>query len=185
MARVVSQLREVRKTIGPDALLMIDCLCQWDVPYTLEMVDRLQEFRLYWIEEPVSPDDIEGYARLCREVRGPLIAGGEHEYTRFGKWRCRTRPLPLQPDTHGRAVSPKCAGLPRWPPRIAARGAVRRQSTDCRFFPRRMSAGRKFRHAREPERAVAGHDREVRRRLLLSAREADWRELNETLIKNP
>jgi L-rhamnonate dehydratase len=101
MARIVSQLREVRKTIGPDALLMIDCLCQWDVAYTLEMADRLQEFHLYWIEEPVSPDDIEGYARLCREVRGPLIAGGEHEYTRFGfadMLRHKALKL-LQPDT--------------------------------------------------------------------------------------
>ncbi|HZT28350.1 MAG TPA: enolase C-terminal domain-like protein [Bryobacteraceae bacterium] len=84
MNRTVSQLREVRQIIGPDALLMIDCLCQWDVPYTLEMADRLREFRLYWIEEPLSPDDLEGYARLCREVHGPLIASGEHEYTRFG-----------------------------------------------------------------------------------------------------
>ena len=84
MKRIVEQLRKVRETIGPDALLMIDCLCQWDVPYTLEMAERLREFRLYWIEEPLSPDDLEGYARLCREVRGPLIASGEHEYTRHG-----------------------------------------------------------------------------------------------------
>lgn len=101
MRRIVSQVREVRKIIGPDARLMIDCLCQWDVPYTLEMADRLQEFRLYWIEEPLSPDDIEGYARLCREVRGPLIASGEHEYTRYGfaeLIRHRAVKL-LQPDT--------------------------------------------------------------------------------------
>ena len=101
MARVVSQLRDVRKIIGPDAQLMIDCLCQWDVNYTLEIAERLREFRLYWIEEPVSPDDVEGYARLCREVRGPLIAGGEHEYTRFGfAEMLRHKALKLlQPDT--------------------------------------------------------------------------------------
>ena len=84
MKKVIAELREVRSKIGPDAQLMIDVSCQWNVPHTLEMADRMQEFRLYWIEEPLSPDDLEGYAQLCREVRGPLIASGEHEYTRFG-----------------------------------------------------------------------------------------------------
>jgi L-rhamnonate dehydratase len=84
MKRVIGELSEIRKRIGPDNQLMIDVTCQWDLPYTLEMVDRMQDFRLYWIEEPLSPDDLEGYAQLCRKVRGPLIASGEHEYTRFG-----------------------------------------------------------------------------------------------------
>ncbi|MGH9658805.1 MAG: enolase C-terminal domain-like protein [Bryobacteraceae bacterium] len=84
MRKTVEDLREIRKRIGPEAMLMIDVLCQWDVPYTLEMADRMAESRLYWIEEPISPDDLEGYAQLCREIRGPLIASGEHEYTRFG-----------------------------------------------------------------------------------------------------
>ena len=101
MKRIVDQVREARRIVGPDTMLMIDCLCQWDVPYALEMADRLAEFRLYWIEEPLSPDDIEGYARLCREVRGPLIAHGEHEYTRHGfaeLLRHKAVKL-LQPDT--------------------------------------------------------------------------------------
>jgi L-rhamnonate dehydratase len=84
MKKLISELREIRGKIGPDSQLMIDAICQWNVPYTLEMADRMQEFRLYWIEEPLSPDNLEGYAQLCREVRGPLIASGEHEYTRFG-----------------------------------------------------------------------------------------------------
>jgi L-rhamnonate dehydratase len=84
MKKVIAELRAIRSKIGPDSQLMIDVLCQWDVPHTLEMAERMQEFRLYWIEEPLSPDNLEGYAQLCREVRGPLIASGEHEYTRFG-----------------------------------------------------------------------------------------------------
>ena len=84
MKKVIDELRAIRGKIGPDSQLMIDVLCQWDVPHTLEMAERMQEFRLYWIEEPLSPDNLEGYAQLCREVRGPLIASGEHEYTRFG-----------------------------------------------------------------------------------------------------
>ena len=37
-----------------------------------------------WIEEPLHPDDTAGYETLCAQVRGTLIASGEHEYTRFG-----------------------------------------------------------------------------------------------------
>ncbi len=84
MQRIVQQLTEVRKLIGPDAELMIDCSSLWDVAYTLEMYDRLAELRLNWIEEPLSPDDVVGYERLCRLVRGPRIASGEHEYTYVG-----------------------------------------------------------------------------------------------------
>jgi len=38
---------------------------------------------LKWVEEPVVPDDIDGYARIRRSVSTP-ISGGEHEFTRYG-----------------------------------------------------------------------------------------------------
>ena len=85
MKRIVRMLTEARQAIGPDYSLMIDCSSRWDdVNYTLEMARRLEEVRLYFIEEPLSPDNVMGYAKLVREVRSTLIASGEHEYTRFG-----------------------------------------------------------------------------------------------------
>jgi L-rhamnonate dehydratase len=39
---------------------------------------------LYWIEEPLSPDNLMGYAELVREVKSTRIASGEHEYTHYG-----------------------------------------------------------------------------------------------------
>jgi L-rhamnonate dehydratase len=84
MRRTVRRLKEARDAIGPDKLLMIDCLARWDVPYTLEMADRLEPVKLHFIEEPLYPHDIAGYERLCEEVRSTRIASGEHEYTRFG-----------------------------------------------------------------------------------------------------
>ncbi|AWT59784.1 MAG: L-rhamnonate dehydratase [Candidatus Moanabacter tarae] len=78
-------LGNVRDLIGPNCTLMIDCSARWEnVEYTLEMARRLQAVNLHWIEEPLFPDDLEGYARLVREMRGPLIASGEHEYTQYG-----------------------------------------------------------------------------------------------------
>jgi L-rhamnonate dehydratase len=85
MQRIVRRLREARRTIGPDNSLMIDCGSRWhDVEYTIEMARRLEDVGLYWIEEPLSPDNVPGYARLVREVKSTKIASGEHEYTRFG-----------------------------------------------------------------------------------------------------
>lgn len=84
MRKAVAQIESARRAIGADAELMIDVLCRWDVPYTLEMVDRLAPSRLMFIEEPLSPDDMAGYALLCAAVKSTRIASGEHEYTRFG-----------------------------------------------------------------------------------------------------
>src|SRR5262249_27189524 len=52
----------------------------WDVPYTLKMYERLQKFSIAWLEEPVIPDDYEGYREIRRSV-DTMVTGGEHEYT--------------------------------------------------------------------------------------------------------
>ena len=85
MARTQSKLEEVRSQIGDERRLMIDCSMKWnDVEFTMEMHDRLAHLGLYFIEEPLSADDILGYAELVRRFEGPLVASGEHEYTHFG-----------------------------------------------------------------------------------------------------
>lgn len=45
--------------------------------------ERLQEYNLRWYEEPVVPEDIDGYAAL-RQVLNVPIAGGENEHTSYG-----------------------------------------------------------------------------------------------------
>jgi len=82
--KVVEQIKQARQVIGPDGLLMIDVLCRWEVPYTIEMARRLAEYKLHFIEEPLLPDDLTGYQRLCSEITSTRIASGEHEYTHYG-----------------------------------------------------------------------------------------------------
>lgn len=72
-----------RETLGPDALIALDVYMAWDVPYTLKMFDRIRQYKIEWIEEPVLPDDYEGYATIRRRV-DTMITGGEHEYTLDG-----------------------------------------------------------------------------------------------------
>ena len=84
MRKAVAEIEAARKAIGPDADLMIDVLCRWNVPYTMEMADRLAPSKLMFIEEPLNPDDLAGYHQLCQKIETTKIAHGEHEYTRYG-----------------------------------------------------------------------------------------------------
>jgi len=78
----VAQAREV---LGADGFLSLNIYMAWSVSYTLRMVERLQKYRLNWIEEPVLPDDYASYAELRRRLAGSVrISGGEHEYTYAG-----------------------------------------------------------------------------------------------------
>ncbi|MBL8179445.1 MAG: mandelate racemase/muconate lactonizing enzyme family protein [Bryobacterales bacterium] len=84
MLVLLDTLRKARAVIPPGAKLMIDCLCRWNVEYTLEFARRAAGLNLYFIEEPLYPDDIEGYRQLTEQVEGTRIACGEHEFTRYG-----------------------------------------------------------------------------------------------------
>ena len=79
----VELVRTLRSAVGPDVDIMLDAWMSWDVPYTIQMARRLEQWYPRWIEEPVLPDKIEQYAEIRRNVQIP-IAGGEHEYTRWG-----------------------------------------------------------------------------------------------------
>lgn len=88
MDRLLKQLKDTRLVIGRDAKLMIDYLCRWDVEYTIAFAERAADLDLYFIEEPLYPDDVTGYGQLRREFkkRGwkTRLACGEHEFTRYG-----------------------------------------------------------------------------------------------------
>lgn len=83
MRRNERLVRTLRESVGPDVDIMLDAWMSWDVPYTISMARRLEEYAPRWIEEPVLPDKIDQYAEIRRNVNVP-ISGGEHEYTRWG-----------------------------------------------------------------------------------------------------
>jgi L-alanine-DL-glutamate epimerase-like enolase superfamily enzyme len=83
MAKNLELVQTVREAAGPDVNIMFDAWKSWDVPYAVAMAERMEEFDVTWLEEPVQPDRITGYTAI-RE-RSPIpIAGGEQEYTRWG-----------------------------------------------------------------------------------------------------
>lgn len=83
MQRNVDLVRTVREVIGYQIDLMVDAYMGWDLDYARRMLPLLEPYQLRWLEEPVIPDDIAGYASLKSLGRIP-IAGGEHEFTVYG-----------------------------------------------------------------------------------------------------
>ncbi len=77
---LVDVVRRARDRVGPGMRLMVDAWMKWDVPFTLRFAAAAAPLNLDWIEEPISPDDLAGYAELCKQSPIP-IAGGEHEFT--------------------------------------------------------------------------------------------------------
>ncbi len=89
----------VRRKIGDQRGLMVDAWMKWDVDMTLRIGERLSDLDVGWIEEPLSPDDWNGYEELRERCPIP-IAGGEHEFTSIGFEGIIARKLHtiLQPD---------------------------------------------------------------------------------------
>ena len=83
MQRNLNLVRTVRETVGDGIDVMADAYMGWTLDYAKRMLPLLEPFNLRWLEEPVIPDDVHGYAELKSYGRVP-IAGGEHEFTAYG-----------------------------------------------------------------------------------------------------
>jgi L-rhamnonate dehydratase len=81
--RNLALVRTVREAVGEGIDVMADAYMGWTLDYAKRMLPLLEPFRLRWLEEPLIPDDILGYAELKSYGRIP-IAGGEHEFTLYG-----------------------------------------------------------------------------------------------------
>jgi L-fuconate dehydratase len=84
LAADVRRVGIVREEIGQDRVLMVDANQAWDVDQAIEWMQALAPARPLWIEEPTSPDDILGHARIARalEPLGIRVATGEHAHNR-------------------------------------------------------------------------------------------------------
>jgi L-fuconate dehydratase len=72
----------LREILGPDRKLMTDANQVWEIDQAIDWVNALAPADPYWIEEPVSPDDILGHARVREGVRPIRVATGEHCHNR-------------------------------------------------------------------------------------------------------
>lgn len=74
-------IEEVREAL-PDMDILVDADMAFRVDNAIRMAREMEAYGIYWFEEPISIDDIDGHVRLSQstDIR---IATGENLYTRF------------------------------------------------------------------------------------------------------
>lgn len=82
----VETVRAVRQEVGPDIMIMVDANHAYNATTAIRVGRQLEELDITWFEEPVPPEDIEGYKEVRRALSIP-VSGGEAEFTRFGFYR--------------------------------------------------------------------------------------------------
>ena len=83
MERDVYLVKAIREAIGNDISLMVDANHAYNTSEAIRVARGIEPFDIYWFEEPVPPEDMDGYIEVKRNTSIP-IAGGECEYTRYG-----------------------------------------------------------------------------------------------------
>jgi L-fuconate dehydratase len=94
------RLSRVREAVGPDVHLMVDANQVWEVSEAIGWIRELAFADPWFVEEPTSPDDVEGH-RAIREAVAPLrLATGEMCQNRilFKQFMARGAVDVVQPD---------------------------------------------------------------------------------------
>jgi L-alanine-DL-glutamate epimerase-like enolase superfamily enzyme len=99
LATDLDNVRRMREALGGAIAIMIDVNMGWTADVAILMGRKFQDYDVYWLEEPVGPDDFAGYFRIAAAL-DLRIVGGETHFTRFDLKPFFENPcLPiLQPD---------------------------------------------------------------------------------------
>lgn len=79
----LERVAAIRGAIGPETALLVDSNHAYNAPTAVRMGRGMEAFDVGWFEEPVPPEDRDGY-RTVRAALDIPVAGGECEYTRYG-----------------------------------------------------------------------------------------------------
>ena len=79
----IERVAAVRQAIGTDVKLMVDANHCFNVPQAISIGRELEQLDVHWFEEPISPEDLDGYVEVTRAL-DIAIAGGENEFTKYG-----------------------------------------------------------------------------------------------------
>ncbi|MFN8524796.1 MAG: mandelate racemase/muconate lactonizing enzyme family protein [Chloroflexota bacterium] len=80
----LERIRASREAIGPNMKLMADVNCAWSAATATTMAKRMEPYNLFWLEEPITPEDVVGSAALAASTTVPIAgyetASGMGEY---------------------------------------------------------------------------------------------------------
>ncbi len=81
-AEDLARVKAVRNLIGKDAMFAVDANMIWSVEQAIRMAKAMEEFDLFWLEEPTNPDDYLGYKKIADSTSIP-IAMGENLHSKY------------------------------------------------------------------------------------------------------
>ncbi|MEM8724816.1 MAG: mandelate racemase/muconate lactonizing enzyme family protein [Pseudomonadota bacterium] len=99
MAEDVSRVGLLRSVIGASCDLMVDANFALDIDRSIKFSRAIEEFDIAWFEEPISPDDFEGYGKIAKATNIPLAMGENlHIVEEFERAIQYSKLTYLQPD---------------------------------------------------------------------------------------
>lgn len=95
----VRYIWKIREELGPNVRLMLDANHAYNVSSARKILKAVEDADIFWFEEPISPEDIDGYREL-KNLTNIYMAAGENEFTKIGfrEWVSRRAVDVLQPD---------------------------------------------------------------------------------------
>ena len=80
----IALVHAARQGAGPEVDILVDAGQVWDWKTGLKRAEQFADQGIFWLEEPLHPEDVEGYARLCERSPVPIATGeAESRYEDF------------------------------------------------------------------------------------------------------
>jgi L-alanine-DL-glutamate epimerase-like enolase superfamily enzyme len=86
----IENVKAIRKAIGEEIGLMVDANGGYDRFTAIKIGREFERYNVFWFEEPIANEDIEGYIAISKALDMP-VAAGECEFTRYGFKELLTR----------------------------------------------------------------------------------------------
>ncbi len=105
----VARVKAIRNLIGPDRILMVDANYGFSRDQAKAAADAFAPYDIFWFEEPIDPEDIDGYAWLAERTSIPLAQGENlHSPREFRDVIRNAKVTYIQPDASN------CGGISGW-----------------------------------------------------------------------